>query len=658
MTGADVARAFTEAGAPRERAHPLLPESWATFSELAEEASALTASELHDGLTRASLRLEEIPGATDFTDDPQLQDELFIPAEITRHEELFKILEKGTTPAEVLARRNGEGNPPHRPRREGHDILIAIAMELAQESRIERFRQQKLSSPIWEIAGFEGWVPGHSAFNARIRDLNRRIGGIYAGCRYLCERIRERVPSFGTVGVIDGVSEQSHGVLHHLCEDEQECRRKIAEEEARRRGDAQRGVRRARRGPRAPGSSESVPKFISVASARDVQAERARESALPLEELGNFEATEREIIESRRGLDGREFRQEGARKEVTRRYKAVPINGHRYLTRDLTAGFRSYDHDGQRKFWHGTTTLTSFSQCGGLISSVNIPADVPEWKAYPELLRRHKEVTGIYPLYVVADRGFFIGPVLHLNALLDVESVMPFRRVGSAIKSRKDLARPGEIDEFGVRACAYCGQDTHAEGRGLGPVRIEGRPKVRVRCSFPVTEECKRVQVFDCARDVQLCGVGSRFDPLFVHLRKIGGILESQHGHMRDRYGLHGNNPDTRPQRVGQPYLELRNAIAQFLDLFRLALRLGVLGERERTVTPQPLSSSKIEEQVDAKRLHRAEKLGLLPSGPQAEELGLVWNGRLPKGWRRKPSKETRRFMRRARGDPVRRKAA
>jgi hypothetical protein len=143
-------------------------------------------------------------------------------------------------------------------------------------------------------------------------------------------------------------------------------------------------------------------------------------------------------------------------------------------------------------------------------------------------------------------------------------------------------------------------------------------------------------------------GVLGRDSELYFELRNQGKPFEKSHRNGRTRYGTAANNVDTRPKRVGIEFLELRSSISHFVEVFRLCLRNGWIGNHPTRNTSQPRQRSGGKEAVTTLELTRRAAGLLLPAGPKAEKLGLVFQGILPASWvpisiRRDEAKAARR---------------
>jgi hypothetical protein len=265
---------------------------------------------------------------------------------------------------------------------------------------------------------------------------------------------------------------------------------------------------------------------------------------------------------------------------------------------------------------------------GAVIASLHIRADRAEQHHYAELLERVRDVLGCYPEVVVCDRLYNVREVRELNERLGIGDVIPFRRYGST-RTRAQAAIEGVVDEYGIPQCRFCG----SPGAKLRHVRKRGKGYVRFVCANPHTAEClTKAQSVACSTHPYLLGVLPRTTELYFALREQGKAKEMVHRHQRACYATGGNNVDTRPKMRGFGVLELRAMIAEFLEIFRVCLRQGWLKSKAKLnkVTPRKRDGSR--GLAAFKRLRKMKKL-LLPRGPAAVKLGLVFQGEIPPDW-------------------------
>jgi hypothetical protein len=313
------------------------------------------------------------------------------------------------------------------------------------------------------------------------------------------------------------------------------------------------------------------------------------------------------------------------------------INGHRYACRNPDSGFRVMRAPGKKvtKQWTGGTAVRATDVYLKIpVSAVHVPADVNESDVMAELLERTCSTLGARPENVVTDRGTNQRPVGALLTTHEIGHISPFRKPTTAINAREKL-RADDLDEYGTIACDYCGSPTaRLKVRGGDFVIKRGKPYIRSRCANPHTPECLiRLQLTPCEREWLLLGVVSHEEELYFQLRRVLREREKAHHDARTRHGNEGKDERSRLKRLGIPFLELRDAIARFLDIFRICLRMGWIGTHERKGKVWAKKLKGGSEGVKAvKRLQRMKGL-LLPRGEHARKLGLLFEGEIPQGW-------------------------
>jgi hypothetical protein len=96
---------------------------------------------------------------------------------------------------------------------------------------------------------------------------------------------------------------------------------------------------------------------------------------------------------------------------------------------------------------------------------------------------------------------------------------------------------------------------------------------------------------------------------------------------------LAGDDPTSRAKRRGSSFLDLRAALGAFLDIFRVLLRQGWL-ESKALKNPWKVKRRGSGDLHLRSFRRRRRRLGLLlPRGPQAIALGIVFTGEIPDGW-------------------------
>jgi hypothetical protein len=571
----------------------------------------------------------ELPGACRFSDDSELRNPEWIVREIQRHPEVWDELWRETTDPATLERlETGRKHVVGRNRVGGHWSLIGSAWVLSRNPDIQLFYDQQIGSSIWQAAGVSN-VPSARTTHERLRELELFSPGFVQAKRKLWRRAMQLDARIGRHVHVDATATSAHARLHHACTDRERCK----------------------------ALGGRPPRVIERLEGDEADGQRHREAAKSPEEVEREQAewqkrnapphASEDIEEEAVGRAAAETVAEAAA-ETTRHPKydyerptravsstepnEIFIAGHRYVCLDHDAGFRIYQIKSGKKVkaWLGGLKLTATDDyTGATIASMHIRADQAEHQHYAELLERVRDVLGCYPEVVVCDRHYNVRHVRELNEQLGIGDVIPFRKPNQSIKTRSQLAIEGVVDEYGIPQCDYCG----SPGAKLRHVRKRDKGYVRFVCANPHTPECfSKVQSRPCSVQPYLLGVLSRDTELYFALRTQGKVKEMVHRHQRARYAVGGNNVDTRPKMRGFGVLELRALIAEFLEIFRVSLRQGWLKSRAKLnkITPRKRDGSRA--LAGFKRLRKIKKL-LLPRGPAAAKLGLVFNGELPPDW-------------------------
>lgn len=570
----------------------------------------------------------ELPGACRFSDDSELRNPEWVVREIQRHPEIWDDLWRETTDPATLERlETGRKHVVGRNRMPGHWSLIGCAWVLARVPDIQFFYDQKLGSSLWRDAGFTT-LPSPRTAHDRLRELELYVRGFEQAKRKLWRRAMQLDARVGRHVHLDATATSAHARLHHACTDRERCKAlggrppRIIERLEGDEADAQRHA-----------EAEKSPEEVELE-----RREWERKNGPPcadddIEEKAAEHAAAEAIAEDESAArrHPKYAYERPLRGSPDDKENAIFIAGHRYVCLDSDAGFRIYRIKSGKKVkaWLGGLKLTATDDyTGAEIASLHIRADEAESSHYEEMLERIRDVLGFYPEVVVCDRHYNIRAVRELNERLGIGDVIPFRKYGST-KTRADAAIEGVVDEYGIPQCKFCG----SPGAKLRHVRKRGKGYIQFRCANPHTPAClTATQHEPCSTQPYLLGVVSRDTELYFALRTQGKVKEMVHRHQRARYATGGNNVDTRPKVRGFGVLELRSLIGEFLEIFRVSLRQGWLKSKAKlnTITPRKRDGSR--GLAAFKRLRKIKKL-LLPRGPQAVKLGLVFQGELPPGW-------------------------
>ena len=608
------------------------------------------------GYVQRRAPIERLVGATEFTDDPQLQDPVFIVRTLKRFPQLHDPLVADTTrPASTLG---------GRPRLEGSWALVYVVMTVLGAVDLEKFWARNQSATFWQECGFDR-CPAWGTFYERIVELEtgdwnigdaildpaadrRRIGGLppsrqpdivadgtedqaadelalpqavgawrifERAAAFLIQRARSRDSRVGAHWMTDGTSYHSHARLVHCCPDPDLCRR-----------------RRQRRN----GSLARVPKIVERAADDLVKDIHHEETAGP-----EPHPDDAAVGALRQLAPGDEWDELIA---ADPHHKYVWIGDHLYCTRDTTAGLCMYGGDrGRRrkKVWIGGHELFSVDVfTGGVLAFNGLPADVREHEGWLTLMRRAHANSGTWPGCVSGDAGQGIKAVIEFNTRHGIHSALPWRKDPSGRLARDfECAR---FDRHGIPRCQVCGGPGHLDGRGLGFAKDDGRgnPIIRFRClTMWGGEACDQagVQHINCSENWKMLLPLPRTDSQHHIMRQLHSSgAEGPFHHWRQRYEALGKTYSTRPKRrLSRHAQELRTACAMLVDWLRICLRHGWIGTHNRRNERQP---HRCTDAGRAERVREARDLyGLnLPYGPAAVACGARTTDDLPPKTRRR----------------------
>ena len=575
----------------------------------------------------------------EFSDDPDLRDPVKVMRAI-RESEVWPILEQGCTdPVEYERRQSGEKHVVGRNRMDGDPVLAACGWMFSRRPEIESFRASNLSNDnFWEAAGYTR-PPGKGTWYDRVVELESMVEGIERATAY-CWQVAQRHDSrIGRHYHVDGTAYESHSRWHHECPDPTLCR--------------------------ALRQLQQVPEYLERAGAKEIEADRKERHEQPLDapDLGLPEGPlvapaeaddlEEQAVEANERLDEQghpKYRKRLAEREP-RQEREVWRDGHRYVCRDGESGYRRIGGPGTRrrkaKVWNGGIGLQPTEDVLGITPcTLHIPADVNEHLAIEDLLCKQMRITRSVPEAYVGDRGASVRPVKERFNELGIGLVSPYRAQNGNGVGRERL-RTDDHDEYGFRTCDHCGgpcKRTGTERRGAHLVAT-------FRCVDPLTPQCNQEQSVPCDVEPLLFGVVSRDEDLYFELRSgANRNKENAHALARARHATLGDSLPIRPKRIGIEHMDLRAALACFLDIFRVCLRFGWIGNWPKRHAYVVRRRSGLQG-VKGLRTRRASKGLLLPRGPKADELGLTFTGELPPGWepiseRHKEERDARRKAR------------
>ena len=282
-----------------------------------------------------------------------------------------------------------------------------------------------------------------------------------------------------------------------------------------------------------------------------------------------------------------------------------------YSTSDPTAGLRSYRSSGRSadSMWVGFIHLKAVDHyTGSVLATVTIPANMNESKAYPELLNRVIENTGVVPRAVVGDRGFSVSEVFELNTRMGIASVFPWRKANGA--ENRDNVGTDHYDQHGIPKCQKC----HGPSRFVR-FSAKGTPRLWFECEN------------GCGSGSVVCSRGWRYllplwrtEEAYLALRHAHSHYEKVHWRWRDTFLVGPDNATNRPRRRGIACQRLRSEAALLLEWLLVCWRQGWIDGRVRNEN----ESFKRHAQRQLRRFERARARKGLDRPPIGWRLGIT----------------------------------
>lgn len=339
---------------------------------------------------------EILPGATRFSDEPELLDPLWAVRKLKQNPQWLDLLEDATD----LNRDWG------RPRSPGSWALAFLVFTVSGRSDVEPWAAS-VEPDIWAECGFRE-VPSYQSIWLRFAELETASDAFMGVAARLIRHARAQ--SGGKVGRdihVDGTEAETNAHFKHACPKDSPCQ-------------------------------EPRMKRLHADEARSF---RHREDAAAPETVSHEPG----------GTIG--FDDDG------RPVKKFFVNGCEYHTIDLSAGMRSYTAGGRtRKFWHGFYNSKAIDHFTGAPIAVKVEsASVQEYHAYPRLLDEVCRALDDTPRAVVADRGYSLSQVFERNTKRGIASVIAYRRPSQHNLERQDQ---DDFDRHGIPRCKHCGGET------------------------------------------------------------------------------------------------------------------------------------------------------------------------------------------------------
>jgi hypothetical protein len=480
---------------------------------------------------------EQLPGATAFSDEPDLYSIKQLLAIIKSSAWLWRPLVERTEPRYEWGPRRGPGKW----------ALAYLAFVLSSIADIEPWfnKHAREDITLWKLCGFTR-VPAYQTIWERFAELEQHADAFERAAASLIQRARSKDARVGAWWHIDATEAETHAAPMHDCLPHEPC-------PTRRRA--------------------SIPRLDTrvVRELREAADEQPVEDGDPAVAVAGVrsEPIVKRVVDRERG---------GVR---------FYSGGHWWFSRDPDAGTRAYTSGTRaRRAWHGYYNgKIADHYTGGPLTIHVFPADQQEYSAYPEMYERARRNLGADPFAIAGDRGHAAPAVYEHNTRRGVASVFPYRR--RSRHSPKQAEATSEWDEHGIPLCRHCGSG----GDFVRFSIVDDRPRLWFECSMPQSAGCDKVQTISCTKDfMRLLPLWRTMDA-YQAMRESHGEYERVHHLERVRYLVGPDQLSIRPKRIGIGVQQLRSSAAMLLEWLRICLRQGWLGRTggARTTTrPKP----------------------------------------------------------------------
>jgi hypothetical protein len=294
--------------------------------------------------------------------------------------------------------------------------------------------------------------------------------------------------------------------------------------------------------------------------------------------------------------------------------------GHWWWCADEDVGPRAYtdEHGKLSRFWIGDLPVQALDLCtGGMVGVITRPASTNEHTGFAELCDQVTEISGIQPLSIGVDKGFYYKETYLEAARRGILMVGPHRASPGAAPGEGAPATT-RWDTHGDPLCAHCGGRT----RRIGSLTTSGgRPRITFACLLPQGPDCQARQTIECANEPRRLIAVSRRSAVYRALSRARNQLERGHNLMRRRYNIAASDLRERPRRLGAGARHLRALSGMVVDWLRICIRHGWLGSGPPLGAPrQPFPVPELKEPAPAtrrkKRRARSKARGAAPPAP------------------------------------------
>lgn len=493
-----------------------------------------------------------LPGATAFSDDPEMVDPVWLLTTLKQTSWAFDELDAA---ARALEHRHGRKRLP------GSWPLIYFAFVISGEVDIKPWWSRTPDS-LWQVAGFSAKPPYLRVYD-RFTELEEIRDEFNNAAAKLIAHGRRHEPMIGHHVHVDSTEAETHAALVH---DDEKC-----------------------------GCDRSKVPHVSRADTSQVRHKRHTS----VEELPDDK--NQDIFEQTYGdLSARSVREEQEK-------LSLKVGGHWFRSLDTTAGARWYG--ASRRFWFGFYCTKVIDHATGAPLAIHFSsASVNEAKSYPTVYEKLVANLGDRPGTVVADRGYSFSSIFEHNTTRGVATVAPWRRTGK--NAPKHAPDSSVVDRHGVPRCRYCKAPTtfvkFVENSGQGA----NKPRVYFRCTQGRTADCQtKLQSVYCSEEWRLLVPLWQDNPIYQELSSAHSQYERVHLHWRNRYRVAPDTLAFRPKRRGIKWQELRANAALVVEWLRILSREGWLGSARRNGRDSGRHGERFAESMNERKRRVTERL-------------------------------------------------
>lgn len=505
-----------------------------------------------------------LPGATAFSDDPEMIDPVWLINTVKATRWAFDELDEA---ARALEHRHG------RKRIRGSWPLAYFAFVISGEVDFKPW-WSRTSDALWQAAGFSG-KPKYLRVYDRFTELEEIAGDFDKMAARLIGHARRHEPMVGHHVHVDSTEAETHSALVH---DDEKC-----------------------------GCDRSKIPSVERADTSHVRAKRQK------------------AVEEDEGtdiFDGPLYGDLGERSVRTEPEKlSLKVGGHWFRALDTTAGARWYSSS--KRFWFGFYSMKAIDHATGAPLAVHYTsASINEAASYKDLYARLVGNLGSDPATIVADKGFSFSDVFEHNTKLGVASVMPWRRTGK--NAPKHAPDTDVVDRHGTPRCRFCKGPTRFVRftEKAGPNK--DKPRLSFRCLHGRTLDCQtKEQSRYCESEWRLLVPLWQTNPIYQELAATHSEYERVHNHWRARYRVAPDTLAFRPKRKGIKCQQLRASAALAVEWLRILAREGWLGSARRNGHDQGRNGERHADSVAERKRRVTKRLKNLDKERRAANLHL-----------------------------------